>query len=132
MPKSIHCYHCGGWCYSEDPYNLKADIWCLMCARWQVPATFKPLPYVSRTEDKFDDSEWYIDENGDIIDIIDQKIEGLIGKNPDNSFNVSYVAKAVHCSNSEARMTLDRLVRIGQLALYTYGPMDRWVAYRKV
>lgn len=76
--------------------------------------------------------QWYIDEHGDIIDVIDQKIEEYIEARPDSNYNVSYVAKAVHCSNSEARMTLERLVRIGVLERYYYGPMDRWVGYRKL
>lgn len=131
MAKSIRCNRCGGWCYSDDPYNPKADIWCLMCGDWQRPAGFKPLPFVSRNDDTYDDSDWHIDEHGDIVDVIDRRIEGLIAGAPDASYNVSYVAKEVHCSNSEARMTLDRLARNGELELYVYGPMDRWSAYRR-
>lgn len=131
MSKSIHCFYCGGWCYADDPYNPKTDIWCLLCARWQTPKDFKPLPYVVQSDASFSDTDWYIDEHGDIIDIIDQKIEELIERAPYKTYNVSYVAKAVHCSNSEARMTLERLVRIGALERYIYGPQDRWVGYRK-
>jgi hypothetical protein len=129
MPKG--CPRCGGFTYADDPYNPKTDIWCLNCGGWILPPNFKPLPLVNHIEDKLDADQWYIDDHGDIIDIIDLNIEDLVFKNPDQPFNVSYVAKAVHCSNSEARMTLDRLVRVGDMEIFRYGPQDRWLAYRR-
>lgn len=124
------CPRCRGWIYAEDPYNKRTDWWCLMCGEWIAPKDFKPLPYVARFEDTPSDSDWYIDEHGDIIDVIDRKIESYIKEN--NFFTVSAVSKKVQCSNSEARMTLDRLVRNGVLHEYRYGPMNRWTGYKKV
>lgn len=133
------CPRCGGFIYADDPRKIppytdtwKSDVWCLICGEWIPPPGFKPLPYVVHQEDRIDENSWYIDGNGDIIDGIDRKIEELIEAHPERSFNVSYVAKAVHCSNSEARMTLDRLTRHGEMELYRYGPQDRWLAYRRV
>jgi hypothetical protein len=127
MPsREAPCYRCGGWTYSEF-----GDRWCLLCGEHIKPPDFKPLPFVIFNDDRIGDDEWFIDDNGDIIDHIDQKIEALIETSPHATYNVSYVAKAVHCSNYEARMTLDRLVRIGELEVFTYGPQSRWTAYRK-
>ena len=123
------CTRCNGWTYPDDPTNKKTDWSCLMCGESIYPPNFKPLPYVARFEDTPADSDWYIDEHGDIIDIIDRKIEEYIAEN--DMFTVSSVSKKVQCSNSEARMTLERLVRNGRLREYTYGPMDRWTGYTK-
>lgn len=125
IPKN--CPRCTGWIYADDPFNRKSDIWCLMCGEWVNRPT--PLPFIGRNTESFHEDAWYIDEHGDIIDIIDQKIENLVKDNV--SLNVSAVAKRVGCSNADARMTLERLVRNKVLIKYTYGPQDRWIGYRK-
>lgn len=121
------CNRCGGNIYKEDPTNPKSDVWCLLCGEWIAPPGYKPLPFVVMAEENFSANEWHIDEHGDIVDIIDEKIEALIEL--DKVLTVSAVAKTVHCSNSEARITLERLVRNGTLRRFTYGPQDRWTAY---
>jgi hypothetical protein len=121
------CSRCRGNLYKEDPTNPKSDVWCLMCGAWIPPPGFTPLPYVVMSEDNYSYSEWKIDKHGDIVDIIDEKIEALI--QPESILTVTQVAKTVHCSNSEARITLERLVRNGTLIRFTYGPQERWTAY---
>lgn len=127
MPRK--CTRCKGSLYREDPTNPKSDVWCFNCGEWIPPPGFTPLPYVVMNEDNYSYSTWHIDKHGDIVDIIDEKIENLI--KPDSILTVTQVAKTVHCSNSEARVTLERLVRNGTLIRFTYGPMDRWTAYIK-
>lgn len=121
------CHRCGGNLYSDDPTDPKSLIWCLQCGEWIAPPGFKPMPYIAMPEESYVPAEWTVDEHGDFIDIIDLKIEALV--QPDVPLTVSAVAKAVHCSNSEARFTLERLVRNGTLMKYTYGPQNRWIAY---
>lgn len=123
------CPRCKGWVYKEDPAKEKSDSWCLMCGGWIQPSNFKPLPYVVRNEEpSFVEQDWYIDAHGDIIDIIDRRIEDFIATK--ESFTVTSIAKKINCSTSEAYMTLQRLVRNGTVEQYVYGPMDRWRGYR--
>lgn len=129
MTKSIHCYHCGSWCYADDPYKENTDVWCLLCARWQAPPDFKPLPFVVRDEEpNFNGQDWYIDSHGDIIDIVDKRIEAFIATK--DTFTVTSIAKKTNCSTSEAYMTLQRLMRNGLVEQYVYGPLNRWRGYR--
>ena len=107
-----------------------------MCGEWQLPPNFKPLPIMSKNEEpSFKDTEWYIDEHGDIIDIIDKRIEKYIADK--DTFTVSAIAKKINCAISEVRMTLERLMRHGQVESYRYGPPEastgqpRWTGYRK-
>ena len=127
MPK--RCPRCEGQLYSDDPWNPKSEVWCFMCCEAIFNDDFQPLPYVSRLEDSSSKDDWFVDEYGDILDIIDQRIEELL----QNGFpvTVSSVAKAVHCSNFEARHTLDRLTMRGKIQKFTYGPQDRWIGYQK-
>lgn len=127
MAKS--CPRCKGWIYTDLINPKKIERWCLMCGEWIAPIDFKPLPYVAREDETFKDAnDWYIDEHGDIIDIIDRKIEEYI--RTVHTFTVSAVAKKINCAISEARMTLDRLIRNGSIEKFTYGPQDRWTGYR--
>ncbi len=121
------CHRCGGQLYSDDPYNPRSDIWCLLCCEPIYPDGFKPLPYVAKLEDDSSNA-WYIDEHGDILDIIDKRIEEFVAHG--RPVTVSAVAKAVHCSNYEARHTLERLKDRGRMNKFTYGPQNRWIGYQ--
>lgn len=128
---TLSCPRCiGGFIYADDPRDAKTDYWCLMCGEWIPPSGYRPLPLIPKSDmDKFDEVPFVVDEHGDFIDIIDIKIESLIPQMP--ILTVSVVAKRVGCSNSEARATLERLVRIKTLEKFYYGPQQRWVGYRK-
>lgn len=130
IQRGVRCPRCKGKCYREDPTNPKSDVWCLLCGEWICPPGFEPKPYLVRLEDSVNGHNWKIDEHGDIIDFIDLKIEALVDEG--NPLTVSHVAKKVHCSNGDARMTLERLTRIGKVRRFNYGPMDRWVAYQQL
>lgn len=128
MPK--RCPRCNGQLYSDDPWNPKSDVWCLLCGEWIPPNGYRPLPYVSRLEEDAPSDAWYVDEYGDILDIIDQRIEEYMQHG--RAVTVSAVAKAVHCSNYESRQTLERLTLRGKLRRFAYGPQDRWIGYQLV
>jgi hypothetical protein len=100
-----------------------------MCGEPIYPPDFKPLPYTARTDDDAPKMDWEIDEYGYIVDEIDKKVEKLVDEG--SFLTVSHVAKKLHCSNGDARMSLERLVRIGTAEKNEYGPQNRWVAYRK-
>lgn len=123
------CPRCGGWIYTDPPYTKKADRWCLMCGEPIYPPDFKPLPYSARVDDSSPPVDWQIDEYGNIVDEIDKKVEKLVDEG--SFLTVSHVAKKLHCSNGDARISLERLVRIGTAEKTHYGPQNRWVAYRK-
>lgn len=123
------CTRCiRGNLYSEDPTNPKADIWCFQCGEWIRPPDFKPLPYAPHLEDGPQNVVWRIDEYGDIVDELDEKIEAMLEDR--NVVTVSGVAKKFHCSNSAARMSLERLVRINKIDTIEYGPQKRWLGYQ--
>jgi predicted transcriptional regulator len=87
------------------------------------------LPYAVRFDESSPQIDWEIDEYGNIVDEIDKKVEKLV---EGGSFlTVSHVAKKLHCSNGDARISLERLVRIGSAEKFQYGPQNRWVGYRK-
>lgn len=123
------CPRCGGWVYTDDPAKKKPESWCLMCGEDIKPPDFKPLPFVARNDDPLPDSSWFINDEGEIIDIIDIKVEEFAKEN--NFFTVSAVSKKVQCSNNEARYSLQRLVKNGTLLEYRYGPQNRWVGYKR-
>lgn len=133
MPKTRapvrRCHRCNGQLYSDDAWNQRSDIWCLMCCAWIPPDGYIPVPFASHLDDDATSDEFYIDEHGDILDIIDQRIEEYMMTGV--TVTVSSVAKRVHCSNFEARQTLERLTLRKKLIRFTYGPQDRWIGYRK-
>jgi hypothetical protein len=123
------CPRCGGWVYTDPPYTAKSDRWCINCCEPIYPKHFKPLPYAVRFDESSPQIDWEIDEYGNIVDEIDKKVEKLV---EGGSFlTVSHVAKKLHCSNGDARISLERLVRIGSAEKFQYGPQNRWVGYRK-
>lgn len=103
-----------------------------MCGEHILPEDFKPLPFVSRHDDPDKYDSWAIDEHGDIIDIIDRKIESYINEHPYQRYLVSDIARIASCSNGDARMTLERLTKNGVLQRFPHGPQGRWLAYRRV
>ena len=128
---TLSCPRCNGFVYADDPRDSKTDFWCLICGEWCPPSGYRPLPYVPKSEaDIYGNTSYYVDEHGDFIDIIDLKIEKLIGVY--DVLTVSAVAKKVGCSNGEARATLERLARIKILERYSYGPQNRWLGYKKL
>jgi hypothetical protein len=128
-PRNRSCHRCGGWVYIDPPYTEKAERWCLACGASIYPKDFKPLPFAVRLEDANPTVDWEIDQYGNIVDEIDRKVEKLVEQG--SFLTVSQVAKKLHCSNGDARISLERLVRIGTAEKRQYGPQNRWVGYQK-
>lgn len=123
------CSRCiNGQAFPEDPDNPKSDIVCLQCGEWQKPPGYKPFPYISRLEDTTYKKTWDVDEDGNIYDEIDRKVEELVAAG--ETLTVSHVARTLHCSNGDARMSLDKMVGAGTAHTIRYGPQDRWIGYR--
>lgn len=124
------CTRCmNGQAFHEDPGNPKSDVVCLQCGEWQRPKNWHPQPYISRLEDTTYKKTWEVDKEGNIVDEIDLRVEDLLAT--DDTFTVSQVARSLHCSNGDARMSLERLLRMNRAETIRYGPQSRWTGYKR-